>query len=528
MQYVVQAVFDVLGWAISLLRSNPKLVIGMAIAWYGIFTVLNEWRQIKIGSPKQRAAVASAVILIAIVAGTGFWHDADLFHKIGSLLLLAIACLVYLAIRLGGRFPSRGAWREMREEERLQLAYREGVKRSQGSDAVVGTPRRMGNGRVDVKVRTAKSIGSLAEASRDGSLGAQVNIASAAQGIPDGDQAKLTTVNRKANDPEGTATVTVLTTTNPLVGKKFWAPPIAGVTTDNHKRCWGEPLRLGDPSALGAPVQIGVNVLEEPVSVDTFENSIFISGLTRSGKSMQLTGIIRALAARPDTALILGDGAGKPDCFSWGPRASSIAIGSKAVHQQGLWLINEVYRRYTSLMNFDAAREGDWGVGQRKVVLGPDMPHLVVIWDEFGEVFKIGKFENEFHSIMTMALAAGVTIILATQRPDYTTVPARIRGAVPTAIGFATRDSDHTTMAFGTGRVPAHDKTKIATQAPYRGIGYTLHESSSDYQMFKSFYVEDEEIGATATATAHLRVELEGLDHLIENVTKKEQNESDW
>ena len=42
MQYVVQAVFDVLGWAISLLRSNPKLVIGMAImSWLIAFDVIN-------------------------------------------------------------------------------------------------------------------------------------------------------------------------------------------------------------------------------------------------------------------------------------------------------------------------------------------------------------------------------------------------------------------------------------------------------------------------------------------------------
>lgn len=527
MQIVIDAVFSLLNTIIRALVAHPKTALGFVIAWYAIYYVVTEGRELKVGTFKQRAAFASALMLGALMVGATFWSQATPFKKVAMLVLTVLAALIYSMIRLGGRFPSRKAWQEMRAEEKLTNSWREGVKRVQGGDAIVGKPRKVGD-RYDIRVRTPKSVSSLAAAATDGTLGSAMNIAATMQGIGDGEQVRTAAVTRSSSDPEGTATISLLNTKNPLIGSIYHAPPIVGVTTDNGKRQWGTPIHLGDTDLVGAPMEVGISVLGAPIKLDTFENSIFVSGLTRSGKSMQISGIIRALAPRPYTALILGDGAGKPDCFGWGPRASSIAIGPNAVYRQGLWIIGEVKRRYAKLMNFEAAERGDWGDPQRKVVLGPDMPHLVVIWDEFGEVFKIGNFEAEFHSIATIALAAGVTIILATQRPDFKTVPTRIRSAIPSAIAFATKDRDHTEMACGTGQVPAHDVSVLGRTPEYRGIGYTVHQDSQAYTMFKSFFVPDGEIKQVADATAHLRVELEGLKHLVHNVRLEEDEEEDW
>lgn len=260
------------------------------------------------------------------------------------------------------------------------------------------------------------------------------------------------------------------------------------------------PLRYAGPP-LG-PACVGVTEMAELAWLPVDEASWSVNGLTRSGKSVFLAGLIRQLAPREHTALVLADPK-MVEFVGWHDRASSLALGVEAVRDQCRWVIGEVKRRYTAICDVHT-----WRV-QRKVQVGPTMPHIVWIVDECAEVFK-GKegaaLVDAFHSVMTLCLATRITPILATQRPDTDSIPNKIRSATTIRVGFATADELHSRMAFGIGGVAAHEIPQA-----HKGVGYFIADGDRRAMKFRSANVTDAEIEHAAALTAGLRVPLDDV-----------------
>ena len=111
------------------------------------------------------------------------------------------------------------------------------------------------------------------------------------------------------------------------------------------------------------------------------------------------------------------------------------------------YLINEMEARYQV---FRAAGVGDIGEYNKRLNTAekPRMPYLVLIVDELADLMSQAKqaFENKIGRLAAKARAAGIHIVLATQRPDTKVITgtiknnltARIALTVPTAIDSGT------------------------------------------------------------------------------------------
>ena len=65
------------------------------------------------------------------------------------------------------------------------------------------------------------------------------------------------------------------------------------------------------------------------------------------------------------------------------------------------------------------------------------MPYIVVVVDEMSDLMKFGKeIENYIQKLSQMARAAGIHIIMATQRPSVDVITGTIKANFPTRISF--------------------------------------------------------------------------------------------
>ena len=171
-----------------------------------------------------------------------------------------------------------------------------------------------------------------------------------------------------------------------------------------------------------------------------------IAGATGSGKSVCINSIIISLLykATPDEVKLLmidpkvvelGIYNGIPHLLVpvvTDPRKAAGALG---------WSVTEMERRYKMF--------ADRGVrdlaGYNKFVenLGdPEvqkMPHIVIIIDELADLMMTApnEVEDSINRIAAKARAAGMHLIIATQRPSVDVVTGVIKANIPTRIAFA-------------------------------------------------------------------------------------------
>jgi DNA segregation ATPase FtsK/SpoIIIE-like protein len=259
-------------------------------------------------------------------------------------------------------------------------------------------------------------------------------------------------------------------------------------------------------SPPGGPIMLGVDEVLEVRWANILNEHYTVGGLTGAGKSEWLRFLIKQLAVRTDTALLLGDG--KMDEFpAWKPRASCLALGPAACRQMIEWVAEETVRRYSALVDLK-----DWK--PRSFRVGVDGPHIVVILDEVHTLFKAKgaeAFKEKFHDVMTMARAAAITVVLSTQRPSAGTIPPDIRDNTTISVGFRTRNHIHTEMLFGDASVPAHRDLRLPGQCYAQWPAAT----PPGYVRLRGPRDPKDSILDVRDATRHLRVELDGLKDVI-------------
>lgn len=158
---------------------------------------------------------------------------------------------------------------------------------------------------------------------------------------------------------------------------------------------------------------------------------LLIAGTTGSGKSVFENGIICSLACRyrpQDLNLLLID----PKSVEFAPYnllphlvADVISDTAKAV-QALAWAAAEMDRRYKELER----------LGKRSNT--GDFPRLVIIIDELADLMLTGGYNAEKHivRIAQKGRAAGVHLVIATQRPTVNIITGLIKANIPARIAF--------------------------------------------------------------------------------------------
>lgn len=172
---------------------------------------------------------------------------------------------------------------------------------------------------------------------------------------------------------------------------------------------------------------------------------LLIAGTTGSGKSVLVHSMIMTLIMRnypSQMKLILIDP--KQVEFIRYQECSHlfcpvISQPEKAVLALKL-LVDEMNRRFTVFSNYKAANIESYNKArQGREAVMEEMPYLVCVIDEFADLMMTGGKDvvNNVQKIGQKARAAGIHMIIATQRPSKDTVPMMIKANVPCRIGLS-------------------------------------------------------------------------------------------
>lgn len=193
---------------------------------------------------------------------------------------------------------------------------------------------------------------------------------------------------------------------------------------------------------------------------------LLVAGATGSGKSVCINGIIISLLmkARPDEVKLvmvdpkkveLGIYNGIPHLLTpvvTDPRKASIAL-KRAV--------SEMERRYDLFEELGTKNITSYNklIEEKNKKLPEDekyskMPYIVVIVDELADLMLVAgkEVEDSIMRITQMARAAGIHLIIATQRPSTDVITGLIKANIPSRISFAVSSSiDSRTILDMTG-----------------------------------------------------------------------------
>ena len=190
---------------------------------------------------------------------------------------------------------------------------------------------------------------------------------------------------------------------------------------------------------LKLPIALGKNISGIPIIGDlTSMPHLLIAGTTGSGKSVCINTIILSLLFRhaPDKCkfilidpkmLELSTYEGVPHLL-----CPVITEAKKAASVLG-WVVKEMESRYR-LMTKEGVRNIDGYNGKHKL----SMPYIVVVVDEMSDLMLVAgkEIENYIQKLSQMARAAGIHIIMATQRPSVDVITGTIKANFPTRISF--------------------------------------------------------------------------------------------
>ena len=187
------------------------------------------------------------------------------------------------------------------------------------------------------------------------------------------------------------------------------------------------------------PIALGKNISGIPIVGDLASMPhLLIAGTTGSGKSVCINTIILSLLYRhtPDKCkfilidpkmLELSTYEGIPHLL-----CPVITEAKKAASVLG-WVVKEMENRYR-LMTKEGVRNIDGYNAKHSLT----MPYIVVVVDEMSDLMLVAgkEIENYIQKLSQMARAAGIHIIMATQRPSVDVITGTIKANFPTRISF--------------------------------------------------------------------------------------------
>ena len=187
------------------------------------------------------------------------------------------------------------------------------------------------------------------------------------------------------------------------------------------------------------PIALGKNISGTPIIGDLSSMPhLLIAGTTGSGKSVCINTIILSLLYKhtPERCkfilidpkmLELSTYEGVPHLL-----CPVITEAKKAASVLG-WVVKEMESRYR-LMTKEGVRNIDSYNSKHQL----PMPYIVVVVDEMSDLMLVAgkEIENYIQKLSQMARAAGIHIIMATQRPSVDVITGTIKANFPTRISF--------------------------------------------------------------------------------------------
>lgn len=252
------------------------------------------------------------------------------------------------------------------------------------------------------------------------------------------------------------------------------------------------------------PLVIGVDTVGKPVIADLATMPhMLIAGATGSGKSVALNVMLLSLLyrCRPDELnLILID----PKRLEFAPYADIphliFPIVTSSLHVAPIlqWLIGTMEDRYKKMAELGVRNIIDYNRVICKDNTQEKLPFIVVMIDELADIMMVAlkDIEERIARIAQMARAAGIHLVVATQRPSVDVITGIIKANFPSRISFkvATKIDSRTILdAIGADKL--------------LGKGDMLYLSTgSQIARMHGAYVSDKEIEQVASYIRSMRM----------------------
>ncbi len=275
---------------------------------------------------------------------------------------------------------------------------------------------------------------------------------------------------------------------------------------------------------------LGRDILGNPIYFEINKTPhLLVAGTTGSGKSICINSIIISLIMRTrpeEVKLVLVDPKkvelsvynGEPHLLApvvTEPRKANIALKK---------IIVEMERRYDLFSDNGVKNIAGYNtlVEKKNEILLEEqklrkLPYIVVIIDELADLMLVAakEVEDSITRITQMARAAGIHLIVATQRPSTDVITGLIKANIPSRISFAVSNSiDSRTILDMVGAekllgkgdmlfLPLGENTPLRVQGTYISedeisnvVNYTIAQQKAHYD--NTLLMDDEEMNATS------------------------------
>ena len=267
------------------------------------------------------------------------------------------------------------------------------------------------------------------------------------------------------------------------------------------------------------PITLGKSISGFPIVGDLVSMPhLLIAGTTGSGKSVCINTLILSILYRhkpDDCKLIMIDPKMLELSIYQGiPHLLTPVITEPKKATPALkWVVKEMEKRYREMTEIgvrNISGFNDKAPSESK----KKMPYIVVIVDEMADLMMIAgkEIENYIQRLAQMARAAGIHIVMATQRPSVDVITGTIKANFPTRISFQV-----------TSKIDS--RTILGEQGAELLLGngdMLFMSSASRIIRIHGPYVSEKEIERVSTF-----LRLQGTPTYIEEVTKIEEQEND-